>query len=110
MIYGRTGDIASLLPIQRRLTALNRDEPGELRDLGILCVKPNVWAKGLNRSKRISSFRLEPTTPVRSGICWELFAGRFRDGIELIGPRSGSIWSRSSSVGNRIPERSRVGR
>ena len=34
VIYGRSGDLASLLPIQRRLTALNRHDPGELRDLG----------------------------------------------------------------------------
>jgi regulator of sirC expression with transglutaminase-like and TPR domain len=39
VIYERTGDIAALLPIQRRLTALNRHSPGELRDLGVLCVQ-----------------------------------------------------------------------
>jgi regulator of sirC expression with transglutaminase-like and TPR domain len=39
VIYARTGEIASLLPIQRRLTALNRDAPSELRDLGVLCVQ-----------------------------------------------------------------------
>jgi len=39
VIYGRTGEIGSLLPIQRRLTALNRGQPGELRDLGVLCVQ-----------------------------------------------------------------------
>ena len=39
VIYGRSGDVASLLPIQRRLTALNHGDPGELRDLGILCVQ-----------------------------------------------------------------------
>ncbi len=39
VIYGRSGDVASLLPIQRRLTALNIRDPGELRDLGILCVQ-----------------------------------------------------------------------
>jgi regulator of sirC expression with transglutaminase-like and TPR domain len=39
VIYGRAGDIGSLLPIQRRLTALNRRQPGELRDLGVLCVQ-----------------------------------------------------------------------
>ncbi len=39
VLYGRTGEIASLLPIQRRLTALNQDQPGELRDLGVLCVQ-----------------------------------------------------------------------
>ncbi len=39
VIYGRSGDVGSLLPIQRRLTALNRRQPGELRDLGVLCVQ-----------------------------------------------------------------------
>ncbi len=39
VIYGRTGEIGSLLPIQRRLTALNPGQPGELRDLGVLCVQ-----------------------------------------------------------------------
>ncbi len=38
-IYARSGDIASVLPIQRRLTAINGRDPGELRDLGILCVQ-----------------------------------------------------------------------
>jgi regulator of sirC expression with transglutaminase-like and TPR domain len=39
VIYARAGEIASLLPVQRRLTALNRDVPSELRDLGVLCVQ-----------------------------------------------------------------------
>jgi regulator of sirC expression with transglutaminase-like and TPR domain len=39
VIYGRAGDVGSLLPIQRRLTALNPHQPGELRDLGVLCVQ-----------------------------------------------------------------------
>lgn len=39
VIYGRSGEVATLLPIQRRLTALNPHQPGELRDLGILCIK-----------------------------------------------------------------------
>ena len=39
VIYGRSGDVGSLLPIQRRLTALNQQQPGELRDLGVLCVQ-----------------------------------------------------------------------
>jgi regulator of sirC expression with transglutaminase-like and TPR domain len=39
VIYGRAGEIAALLPVQRRLTALNRGEPSELRDLGVLCVQ-----------------------------------------------------------------------
>ncbi len=38
-IYTREADLASLLPIQRRLTALNRRDPNELRDLGVLCVQ-----------------------------------------------------------------------
>ncbi len=38
-IYARSGDIASVLPIQRRLTAINHRDPGELRDLGILCTQ-----------------------------------------------------------------------
>ncbi len=47
VIYGRTGDIASLLPIQRRLTALNPQEPGELRDLGMLCVRADCLGEGI---------------------------------------------------------------
>jgi regulator of sirC expression with transglutaminase-like and TPR domain len=38
-IYGQAGDYTSLLPVQRRLTALNPDEPAELRDLGLLCAQ-----------------------------------------------------------------------
>jgi regulator of sirC expression with transglutaminase-like and TPR domain len=38
-IYVRSGDLTSLLPVQRRLTALNPCEPHELRDFGILCVQ-----------------------------------------------------------------------
>jgi regulator of sirC expression with transglutaminase-like and TPR domain len=38
-IYLRSQDLPSLLPIQRRLTALNRHDPDELRDLGMLCVQ-----------------------------------------------------------------------
>jgi regulator of sirC expression with transglutaminase-like and TPR domain len=38
-IYGQSGDVVSLLPIQRRLTAVNHEDPAELRDLGILCVQ-----------------------------------------------------------------------
>jgi regulator of sirC expression with transglutaminase-like and TPR domain len=57
-IYGRTGETASLLPIQRRLTALNRDDPGELRDLGVLCVqadRPGEAIEPLNAYLRLSS-------------------------------------------------------
>jgi regulator of sirC expression with transglutaminase-like and TPR domain len=37
-IYWNTQDVASILPVQRRLVALNPNEPAELRDLGVLCV------------------------------------------------------------------------
>jgi regulator of sirC expression with transglutaminase-like and TPR domain len=47
VIYTRAGEIASLLPIQRRLTALNNDEPIELRDLGVLCVQANRLAEAI---------------------------------------------------------------
>jgi regulator of sirC expression with transglutaminase-like and TPR domain len=46
-IYERSGDIASLLPIQRRLTALNRHNPGELRDLGVLCVQADQLGEAI---------------------------------------------------------------
>jgi regulator of sirC expression with transglutaminase-like and TPR domain len=36
-IYWDTQDLASVLPIQRRLAALNPREPSEQRDLGLLC-------------------------------------------------------------------------
>jgi regulator of sirC expression with transglutaminase-like and TPR domain len=36
------------LPIQRRLTALNRDEPGELRDLGVLCVQADCLNEAID--------------------------------------------------------------
>jgi regulator of sirC expression with transglutaminase-like and TPR domain len=39
VIHTRSGDLPSLLPIQRRLTALNPLDPNELRDLGVLCVQ-----------------------------------------------------------------------
>jgi regulator of sirC expression with transglutaminase-like and TPR domain len=48
VIYGRTGEIASLLPIQRRLTALNRHEPAELRDLGVLCVQADCLSEAID--------------------------------------------------------------
>jgi len=38
-IYAKSQDFSSLLPVQRRLTFLNLEEPVELRDLGILCAQ-----------------------------------------------------------------------
>jgi regulator of sirC expression with transglutaminase-like and TPR domain len=38
-IYGNSKDLSSLLPVQRRLAALNPHESTEQRDLGILCAQ-----------------------------------------------------------------------
>jgi regulator of sirC expression with transglutaminase-like and TPR domain len=51
VIYSRTGDVTSLLPIQRRLTALNRDDPSELRDLGVLCVQADCLREAVEPLK-----------------------------------------------------------
>ena len=48
VIYGRAGEISSLLPIQRRLTALNRNEPSELRDLGVLSVQADCLSEAID--------------------------------------------------------------
>jgi regulator of sirC expression with transglutaminase-like and TPR domain len=47
-IYGRTQDVKSLLPVQRRLAALSHDEPGELRDLGLLCAQTDRLGEALD--------------------------------------------------------------
>jgi regulator of sirC expression with transglutaminase-like and TPR domain len=47
-IYGRSQDYSSLLPVQRRLTALNPDEPAELRDLGILCAQSDLLGEAID--------------------------------------------------------------
>ena len=80
-IYGRTGDFASLLPIQRRLTALNPDDPRELRDLGVLCVQADCLfeaieplqsylqrASGANDATQISDLLLTLRREVGAGI------------------------------------------
>src|SRR5262249_13376574 len=61
VIYIRSGDVASLLPIQRRLTALNRDHPGELRDFGVLCVQADRLGEAIEPLK--SYLELAPKTP-----------------------------------------------
>ncbi len=38
-VYLNKQDLASVLPIQRRLTALNSNSPDELRDLAIVCIQ-----------------------------------------------------------------------
>jgi regulator of sirC expression with transglutaminase-like and TPR domain len=47
-IYGRLQDAGSLLPVQRRLAALSRDDPSELRDLGLLCAQNNRVGEALD--------------------------------------------------------------
>jgi regulator of sirC expression with transglutaminase-like and TPR domain len=47
-IYGRTQDVGSLLPVQRRLTALHWHDPNEMRDLGLLCAQSNRLGEALD--------------------------------------------------------------
>jgi regulator of sirC expression with transglutaminase-like and TPR domain len=47
-IYGNSRDLSSLLPVQRRLTALNSNEPVEKRDLGILCAQANHLGEAID--------------------------------------------------------------
>jgi regulator of sirC expression with transglutaminase-like and TPR domain len=48
LIYGNLQDIPALLPIQRRLTALNRHELNELRDLGVLCIQADRHGEAID--------------------------------------------------------------
>jgi regulator of sirC expression with transglutaminase-like and TPR domain len=47
-IYLRADDVASALPVQRRLTALNPHDPDELRDLGVLCIQADRPGEALD--------------------------------------------------------------
>jgi regulator of sirC expression with transglutaminase-like and TPR domain len=47
-IYGRSGDMVSLLPVQRRLVALNPHDRGELRDLGMVCTQTEHIAQAID--------------------------------------------------------------
>ncbi len=47
-IYWNAQDVASILPIQRRLVALSRNEPTELRDLGVLCVQADLLGQAID--------------------------------------------------------------
>ena len=38
-VYLNKQDLASVLPVQRRLTALNSNSPDELRDLAVVCIQ-----------------------------------------------------------------------
>jgi regulator of sirC expression with transglutaminase-like and TPR domain len=48
VIYTQSGDLASLLPIQRRMTALNQHDANELRDLGVLCVQADLLGEAIS--------------------------------------------------------------
>lgn len=48
-IYWNTQDVTSILPVQRRLVALNGNEPTELRDLGVLCVQAELLGEAIDR-------------------------------------------------------------
>jgi regulator of sirC expression with transglutaminase-like and TPR domain len=47
-IYGNSKDLASLLPVQRRLTALNPHESAEQRDLAILCAQTDRLGEAID--------------------------------------------------------------
>jgi regulator of sirC expression with transglutaminase-like and TPR domain len=47
-IYLQAQDLPSALPVQRRLTALNPLDPGELRDLGVICVQADRPGEALD--------------------------------------------------------------
>jgi regulator of sirC expression with transglutaminase-like and TPR domain len=47
-IYWNTQDVASILPIQRRLVALSQNEPAEVRDLGVLCVQADLLGQAID--------------------------------------------------------------
>ena len=81
-IYLQTGDLPSLLPVQRRLTALNPREPGELRDLGMLCAQTDHLAEAINPLRAYLGVPLPLTMSMRSEPCWKPFSGRLRSGIE----------------------------
>jgi regulator of sirC expression with transglutaminase-like and TPR domain len=48
MIYLKSEDLASALPIQRRLAALNPKDPGEQFDLGVLCVQADRLGEAID--------------------------------------------------------------
>ncbi len=47
-IYGNSKDLASLLPVQRRLTALNPHESAEQRDLAIVCAQTDRLGEAID--------------------------------------------------------------
>jgi regulator of sirC expression with transglutaminase-like and TPR domain len=47
-IYANSGDLMSLLPVQRRLVAVSRREASELRDLGLLCTQTDRLGEAID--------------------------------------------------------------
>ncbi len=47
-IYAKMQDLASLLPVQRRLTALNPNSSEELRDLAVLCIQAECHGEAID--------------------------------------------------------------
>ncbi len=47
-IYANAGDVALLLPVQRRLAAVMRHEAIELRDLGLLCAQTDRLGEAID--------------------------------------------------------------
>jgi regulator of sirC expression with transglutaminase-like and TPR domain len=58
-VYLNNEDLASLLPVQRRLTALNPGSPDELRDLAIICVQTEHHGEAIDRLE--AYFRQTPS-------------------------------------------------
>jgi regulator of sirC expression with transglutaminase-like and TPR domain len=51
VVYSRRQEIGCLLPVQRRLAALSQDDPGELRDLGLLYAQTNHLGEAIDPLK-----------------------------------------------------------
>jgi regulator of sirC expression with transglutaminase-like and TPR domain len=59
-VYGSKHDLASLLPVQRRLAALNPDLPDELRELAMVCVKTEHNGEAIDHLKSYLSLTPPP--------------------------------------------------
>jgi regulator of sirC expression with transglutaminase-like and TPR domain len=47
-IYANSGNLAALLPVQRRLAAVSRHDAIELRDLGLLCTRTDRFGEAID--------------------------------------------------------------
>ena len=84
VIYGRTGEIGSLLPIQRRLTALNRSNRANYVIWVFFACRPTRLGEAIEPLQAYLESLQELTTQPRSGICWEPFVGKFSRGTEQV--------------------------